>query len=107
MLALDIMRDLNAGGTLAGFMAAAYFYPYAAMQLPAGLLSDSWGPRNSITLFFGVAFFGAIILGMAPSVFWAIAGRTLVGLGVSMLFVPTMKVFSGTGRSRWHTMRFP
>ncbi len=94
VLALDIMRDLNAGGTLAGFMAAAYFYPYAAMQLPAGLLSDSWGPRNSITLFFGVAFFGAIILGMAHSVFWAIIGRTLVGLGVSMLFVPTMKILA-------------
>jgi sugar phosphate permease len=79
---------------LTGLLGAAYFYPYAVMQLPAGLLSDSWGPRRTITLFFGVAFLGSIILGMAPSPFWAIFGRTLVGLGVAMLFVPTLKVLA-------------
>jgi sugar phosphate permease len=94
VLALDIMRDLKASGTLTGFMAAAYFYPYAAMQLPAGLLSDSWGPRNTITLFFCVAFIGSLILGMSDSIFWAIMGRALVGFGVAMLFVPTMKILA-------------
>lgn len=94
VLAVDIMRDLKAGGALTGFMAAAYFYPYALMQLPAGLLSDSWGPRNTITLFFCIAFVGSLILGMSNSVFWAIAGRALVGLGVAMLFVPTMKILA-------------
>ncbi len=92
VLAVDLMRDLNAGGSLTGFLGAAYFYPYALMQLPAGLLSDSWGPRNTIACFFVVAFAGSIVLGLAPSAGWAIAGRTLVGLGVAMLFVPTMKI---------------
>jgi sugar phosphate permease len=92
VLALDLMRDLKAGGSLIGLLGAAYFYPYALMQLPAGLLSDSWGPRNTITCFFIVAFIGSIILGLAPSALWAIVGRTIVGLGVAMLFVPTMKI---------------
>jgi sugar phosphate permease len=70
------------------------------MQLPAGLLSDSWGPRRSITLFFGIAFVGSLLLGLAPSLFWAILGRTLVGLGVSMLFVPTMKILAEWFRVR-------
>jgi len=94
VVAVDMMRDLNTGGALIGFLGAAYFYPYAVMQLPAGLLSDSWGSRNTITLFFAVAFIGSVILGAAPSVFLAIVGRTLVGLGVAMLFVPTMKVLA-------------
>ena len=94
VVAVDMMRDLNATGALTGFLGAAYFYPYAAMQLPAGLLSDSWGPRNTITLFFIIALIGSIILGLAPSVFIAILGRTLVGLGVAMLFVPTMKILA-------------
>ncbi len=94
VVALDMMRDLKAGGALTGFLGAAYFYPYALMQLPAGLLSDSWGPRKTITLFFFVAFAGSLILGMATSVFWAILGRTLVGVGVAMLFVPTMKILA-------------
>lgn len=94
VVAVDMMRDLQAGGALTGFLGAAYFYPYAVMQLPAGLLSDSWGPRKTITFFFGVAFFGSVLLGMAPSPFWAIFGRTVVGLGVAMLFVPTLKVLA-------------
>jgi sugar phosphate permease len=100
VVAVDMMRDLRAGGALLGLLGSAYFYPYAIMQLPAGLLSDSWGPRRSITLFFGIAFAGSLLLGLAPSLVWAIIGRTLVGLGVSMLFVPTMKVLAEWFRVR-------
>jgi len=100
VVAVDMMRDLRAGGALLGLLGSAYFYPYAIMQLPAGLLSDSWGPRRSITLFFCVAFVGSLLLGLAPSLFWAIVGRALVGLGVSMLFVPTMKVLAEWFRIR-------
>ena len=100
VVAVDMMQDLRAGGALLGLLGSAYFYPYALMQLPAGLLSDSWGPRRTITLFFTVAFAGSLLLGLSPSLFWAIVGRTLVGLGVSMLFVPTMKVLAEWFRVR-------
>jgi sugar phosphate permease len=94
VVAVDMMDDLQASGALLGLLSSAYFYPYALMQLPAGLLSDSWGPRRSISLFFIVAFIGSVMLGMAQSVPLALAGRTLVGLGVAMLFVPTMKILA-------------
>ncbi|MBI5594157.1 MAG: MFS transporter [Deltaproteobacteria bacterium] len=94
VVAVDMMKDLRTGGGLTGFLSAAYFYSYAAMQLPAGLLSDSWGPRNTITVFFLVAFVGSVLLGFASSVVMAIAGRLLVGVGVAMLFVPTLKILS-------------
>ena len=94
VVAVDMMQDLKASGALLGLLSSAYFYPYAVMQLPAGLLSDSWGPRRTISLFFGIAFLGSLLLGLAPSVFWAIVGRSLVGLGVSVLFVPTLKVLA-------------
>jgi sugar phosphate permease len=94
VVAEDMRRDLAAGGGLLRLLGSAYFYPYALMQLPAGLLSDSWGPRKTITFFFGVACAGSVILGMAANVYVAIVGRTLVGLGVAMLFVPTLKVLA-------------
>ena len=94
VVAEDMRKDLAAGGGLLGLLGSAYFYPYALMQLPAGLLSDSWGPRKTITLFICVAFAGSVILGIAPDVYVAIVGRTLVGLGVAMLFVPTLKVLA-------------
>ena len=50
-LAVDIMRDFSVGGGLMAVMSSAFFYPYAFMQIPAGILSDRWGPRNTICLF--------------------------------------------------------
>jgi len=49
--------------------------------------------QHDHTLFI-VAVAGSIILGMSQSVTTAIVGRTLVGIGIAMLFVPTMKVLA-------------
>ena len=94
VVAVDMMNDLKTGGALLGLLGSAYFYPYALMQIPAGLLADSWGARRTVTLFTLIAFVGALIIGLASSVTIAIVGRVLVGLGVSMLFVPTMKILT-------------
>jgi sugar phosphate permease len=94
VVALDMQADLQTSGALLGFLAAAYFYPYALMQIPSGLLSDSWGPRKTITVFFALAGAASIFLGTVDSLGLAILARVLVGLGVAMLFVPTMKVMT-------------
>jgi sugar phosphate permease len=95
VVALDLMAELKAGSALLGLLGSAYFYPYALMQLPAGLLSDSWGPRRTVTAFFVLAGLGSIFFGLAGSAPWAILARVLVGLGVSMVFVATMKILTG------------
>lgn len=94
VVAIDMMRDLSSGGVLTGLLGAAYFYPYALMQVPAGLLSDSIGPRKTITFFFLIAALGSFIIGISANIASAVAGRLLVGIGVAMLFVPTMKILS-------------
>ena len=94
VVALDMQADLQTSGALLGFLAAAYFYPYALMQIPSGLLSDTWGPRKTITVFFALAGAASIFLGTVDSLGLAILARALVGLGVAMLFVPTMKVMT-------------
>ena len=95
VVALDMMADLKAGATLMGLLGSAYFYPYALMQIPAGLLSDSWGPRKTITAFFVLAGVASILFGQVATAGQAVIARALVGLGVSMLFVPTMKILTG------------
>ena len=63
VVAMEMMQDLHTTGALLGLLSSAYFYPYALMQIPAGLLADTWGPRRTITVFFGVAFIGSLLLG--------------------------------------------
>jgi len=94
VVAVDMMADLKTGGALMGVLASAYFYPYALMQIPAGLLSDSWGPRRSIVFFFTIGAAGSIALALAHTVETAIAARVFVGLGVAMIFIPTLKILT-------------
>lgn len=77
-----------------GLLGSVYFYCYAFMQFPAGLLSDSLGPRKTVAFFTVMAAVGSAVFGLAPSFGWAFAGRFLVGIGAAMVFIPTMKILS-------------
>ena len=100
IVAKELEKSLQTTGTILGFLGSAYFYPYAAMQLPAGLLSDSLGPRKIVTIFLLIACAGSVIFGLSPNVSTAILGRALVGVGTSMLFVPSLKVLAEWFRQR-------
>jgi len=94
VIALDIQSSFGITGTLLGVLGSAYFYSYAIMQLPTGLMADSWGPRKTVSAFFVLAGIGSILMGMAASLPVAILGRILVGLGVSTVFVCNFKLLS-------------
>ncbi len=92
--AANIQSAFGVGSAGLGLLSSVYFYAYAAMQLPAGLLADHLGPRKTITIALLVASAGSILFGMSGSFEGAVLGRMLVGLGVACIFVPTVKLFS-------------
>ncbi|MGO9568955.1 MAG: MFS transporter [Desulfomonilaceae bacterium] len=103
VVALDIQESFGISAPMVGLLASAYFYGYAFIQFPGGLLSDSLGPRKTVSLFLLVAGIGSIILGLAPGLGEAVVGRLLVGVGAGMVFTPAMKMVS-----EWFTIReFP
>jgi len=94
VVAPELTEAFHVSGALLGVLASAYFYPYAIMQLPAGLLSDSLGPRKAVALFTLIASFGAVLFGLSPTISVAVCARILVGLGVAVIFIPAMKIFA-------------
>jgi sugar phosphate permease len=100
VIALDIQTSFGITGTLLGVLGSAYFYTYAIMQLPTGLMADSWGPRKTVSVFFVIAGIGSILMGVASNLPMAIFGRILVGIGVSTVFVCNFKLLS-----EWFTTR--
>lgn len=86
-----LMADFNTSGTRLGALAAIYFAVYAVMQIPSGVIADTLGTRTSVVSGNAVAGIGAIVFGLAPSFEAACAGRFLVGLGVSVVFISIMK----------------
>lgn len=87
VIAEDLMRAFQTSGVLLGVLSSVYFYTYAVMQIPAGILSDTLGPRLTITIGGIIMGIGTIIFGAAPSLIVCYAGRFLVGLGVSVIMV--------------------
>ena len=77
-----------------GLLSSVYFYAYTVMQLPSGLLTDSWGPRRTVSFFTLIAASGAILTGIASTFEQVIAGRLLIGVGVAMVYIPTMKILA-------------
>ena len=49
VVAQELVKDFSISGVSLGLLASAYFYPYAIMQIPVGLLSDSWSEKNDNT----------------------------------------------------------
>ena len=91
-IAGELQQAFQTSGTTLGVLAAAYFYVYFAMQVPSGVLADTWGPRRLFTGGALVAGIGSIIFGSADTLAVAFAGRLLVGLGVSVAFVAVLKL---------------
>lgn len=91
-IASDLQQTFHASSAALGSLAATYFYVYTVMQIPTGVLADTWGPRRIVTIGGVLAGIGAILFGTADTLAAASTGRLLVGLGVSVMFISMLKL---------------
>lgn len=88
----DLMQEFQISAAALGNLSAFYFYSYVAMQIPTGILADSWGPRRLLTCGALLATLGTVMFGAAPTLWWAMAGRLLIGASVAVAFVCLLKL---------------
>ena len=81
-----------------GLLSGGYFLGFAATQLPLGRWLDRLGPRKVQLGFLGVAVVGCVVFSLAGSFSALLAGRLLVGAGVSACLMAPL-----TGYRRWFT----
>lgn len=94
VIAPDLVRDFSATPADLGLLTSAYFLAFAAFQLPLGLLLDRYGPGrvNAALLLFAAA--GAALFAASRDLGTLVAGRALIGLGVSACLMASIKAFS-------------
>lgn len=90
----EIIKELSIAPAALGFMGSMYFWAYAAAMLPAGILADTWGSRNTMSLFVLVAAVGGFMFGLAPGIDLMAVGRFLVGFGVGFVYVPAVRIMA-------------
>lgn len=86
---------MNHYGLSASVIAAAfslYYWVYAIMQLPAGILLDTYGPRKMLSLAALLVTVGTMLYLASTSFFGLCLARILVGFGSAFAFIGCLKV---------------
>lgn len=88
----ELMHDFQVNGTQLGNLSAFYFYAYAAMQIPVGLLLDRFGPRLLLTLACLLCAVASFAFSQTQSLALAETARFFMGIGSSFAVVSSLKL---------------
>lgn len=76
-----------------GLLAGAYFFGFAAMQLPLGRALDRFGPRRVLVGLLALAVLGCVGFALARGLGALIAARALIGVGVAACLMAPLTCF--------------
>lgn len=99
-MATPMMQTFHVSAEGFGVISAFYFYAYAPMQLPAGLLFDRYGPRKLMTCALLLCAVGSFFFASTDSVVTASMGRMLIGIGSAFSFIGVLVLIS-----RWFPLQ--
>ena len=90
----NLVGELSLDTENLGFISAAFFYAFAAMQIPVGFYLDSLGPRILMSALSIVAVVGATLFALGESAEMLIFGRLLLGGGMACNLMGPLKLIT-------------
>jgi sugar phosphate permease len=90
----ELTASLGISASSLGLLTSAYFVAFAAMQIPAGMLLDRYGPRRVEPVLLIVAGCGALAFATSDSVGGLTIARALIGVGVSVCLMAPLKAIA-------------
>src|SRR6478752_7129704 len=93
-IGLDLMRDLAIGPEALGALTGAFFFGFAAMQIPCGFFFDRFGPRYTVVGMLIIAAIGGAMFPLAPNWPVLLTGRVLMGAGCGVMLIGSMVIIS-------------
>ncbi len=92
VMSSELMRDFSVTSQTLGILSGIYFYSYAAMQLPGGVLMDYFGPQRLLTIATTICAISTIAFGLTDNFFMACLARLMIGFGSAFAAVGAMKL---------------
>ena len=87
----QLVHDVGLSPGDLGVMTSAYFFTFAAAQLPLGIVLDKYGPRKVQAAMLLIAAVGAVLFSIGHDAGSLLAARALVGAGVSGSLMAALK----------------
>ena len=90
----ELMRDFAVTSHTLGILSGVYFYSYAALQLPCGILMDYFGPKRILFIATAICALSTIAFGTTEHFVMACMARLMIGFGSAFAAVGSMKLAS-------------
>jgi predicted MFS family arabinose efflux permease len=94
VIANDLARELDLSATQTGLLSSAFFFSFAAVQIPIGILIDRYGPKRTMLGTAVLTVAGTVLFALAPSASLLITARVLMGLGCSTFFMAPLVIYA-------------
>jgi MFS family permease len=94
VIAPDLAREVGLSASGIGLMASAFFFSFAAVQVPLGVALDRFGPRLVLLVSTGIAVAGTVVFATARSSEVMVLGRVLTGIGCASFFIAPLTIYS-------------
>lgn len=100
VISKDLLYEFGVSALSLGLLSSMYFYSYSLFQIPVGIFTDTIGPRKTIAFLTIFSAVGSFLFGIALNFNMALGARLIIGVGVSGVWIPALKLFS-----RWYSKR--
>ncbi len=94
VIAPDLAAELNLSPVEIGLLASAFFFAFAAAQVPLGVALDRFGPKRCLLVCVAILVVGTVVFSTAATVNGLIDGRILIGLGAASFLVAPLTLYA-------------
>ena len=94
VIAPDLAAELSLSAADIGLLSSAFFFAFAAVQLPLGIALDRFGPRTVLLVCAGITVAGAIMFALATSAGGLIVARVMMGIGCSSSLMAPLALYA-------------
>ena len=88
----DLIRIFHINATQIGILSALFYYAYACMQIPAGILLDRFGVRKLILISCFISVLGTLLFASTDQYGIAAIARLVMGFGGAFAFLGALVV---------------
>jgi MFS family permease len=94
VIAPDLAEEMALSAAELGLLSSAFFFAFAAVQLPLGIALDRFGPKRCMLAGAGITVAGILVFAFAGGAYVLAAGRALMGLGCSVSLMGPLALYA-------------
>src|SRR3954471_14792753 len=94
VIAPDLAAEIGLSASDIGLLSSAFFFAFAAAQLPLGIAIDRYGPKRCMLVCAVIALIGTIEFAFATTPAGLITARVLMGLGSSCYLMAPLALYA-------------